>query len=247
MGWQERRNRVARLLLGSLQQRQREMGQRMQQGGRMMQRQASQGHSQPCRRQQPGCLPTATAAAAARAAVMVSSQGSRRQAAMRERIVARTAAAKTNRPGSWVQRAHGRCRWWAQQTMYLPRQVHHCVHCGMLDCLLRLGCLLHAPQWCVRAKHDGLPCAAGVPTASQVLNNGCLTCAADLWALGCVIYQMLSGRPPFKSLSGAGRVALLLACPCGFLPILWIASCGAHAVAMPAWLPSHACRSSLSA
>ncbi|EFN52977.1 hypothetical protein CHLNCDRAFT_36647 [Chlorella variabilis] len=33
----------------------------------------------------------------------------------------------------------------------------------------------------------------------EILNNRAVTCAADLWALGCVVYQMLAGRPPFKS------------------------------------------------
>ncbi|KAL6773846.1 hypothetical protein ACKKBG_A22740 [Auxenochlorella protothecoides x Auxenochlorella symbiontica] len=33
----------------------------------------------------------------------------------------------------------------------------------------------------------------------EVLGNRAVTPAADLWALGCVLYQMLVGRPPFKS------------------------------------------------
>jgi 3-phosphoinositide dependent protein kinase-1 len=35
----------------------------------------------------------------------------------------------------------------------------------------------------------------------EVLNNTGITYASDLWALGCIIYQMLAGRPPFKAAS----------------------------------------------
>jgi serine/threonine protein kinase len=35
----------------------------------------------------------------------------------------------------------------------------------------------------------------------EILNNERVTCAADLWALGCVVYQMMIGRAPFKAMS----------------------------------------------
>lgn len=38
----------------------------------------------------------------------------------------------------------------------------------------------------------------GVP---QVLGNEPASYAADLWALGCILYQMLVGKPPFKGAS----------------------------------------------
>ncbi len=35
----------------------------------------------------------------------------------------------------------------------------------------------------------------------EVLRNEPLSCAADLWALGCVLHQLLAGRPPFQAAS----------------------------------------------
>lgn len=32
----------------------------------------------------------------------------------------------------------------------------------------------------------------------QVLSNEEVGTAVDLWALGCIIFQMLVGKPPFK-------------------------------------------------
>eukprot|EP00775_Hariotina_reticulata_P004840 gene4840-5087_t len=32
----------------------------------------------------------------------------------------------------------------------------------------------------------------------EVLNNAGISYSCDLWAMGCIIYQMLAGRPPFK-------------------------------------------------
>ncbi|KAL3695756.1 hypothetical protein R1sor_009832 [Riccia sorocarpa] len=37
--------------------------------------------------------------------------------------------------------------------------------------------------------------------APEVLNSKPVSTSADMWALGCVLYQMLEGRPPFKAAS----------------------------------------------
>ena len=35
----------------------------------------------------------------------------------------------------------------------------------------------------------------------QALEAGPITYAVDLWSLGCVLYQMLVGKPPFRAAS----------------------------------------------
>ena len=34
--------------------------------------------------------------------------------------------------------------------------------------------------------------------APEVLENESCSCAVDLWALGCIIFQMVAGEPPFR-------------------------------------------------
>ncbi len=60
-------------------------------------------------------------------------------------------------------------------------------------CTLGTGCVIHSlSRVCTTTAEYVSP---------EVLNNTGINYASDLWALGCIIYQMLAGRPPFKGKS----------------------------------------------
>jgi serine/threonine protein kinase len=48
----------------------------------------------------------------------------------------------------------------------------------------------------------------------QVLSNEAVSSAVDLWALGCIIFQMLVGKPPFKVQAGLPALPKHAACIC---------------------------------
>ncbi|XP_067646581.1 3-phosphoinositide-dependent protein kinase 1 isoform X2 [Eurosta solidaginis] len=50
----------------------------------------------------------------------------------------------------------------------------------------------------------------------EVLQNGHITPAADLWALGCIVYQMISGLPPFRGSNDYVIFKEILACDLDF-------------------------------
>ncbi|XP_053954577.1 3-phosphoinositide-dependent protein kinase 1 isoform X2 [Anastrepha ludens] len=50
----------------------------------------------------------------------------------------------------------------------------------------------------------------------EVLQNGPISPAADLWALGCIVYQMISGLPPFRGSNDYVIFKEILACDLDF-------------------------------
>ncbi|XP_037950154.1 3-phosphoinositide-dependent protein kinase 1 [Teleopsis dalmanni] len=50
----------------------------------------------------------------------------------------------------------------------------------------------------------------------EVLQNGIISPAADLWAVGCILYQMISGLPPFRGTNDYAIFKEILACDLEF-------------------------------
>lgn len=66
-----------------------------------------------------------------------------------------------------------------------------------------------------------LRCAAAVPVqAPEVIMRRGTTRAADYWALGVLIFEMLVGDPPFKSLTGVLLFAKVQPALCLMPPLL---------------------------
>lgn len=86
---------------------------------------------------------------------------------------------------------------------------HQEVVCGVLLCCRRVQGRCCAGLCCVpstvhhipphiAAPHDASFVGTAEYTAPETLAGHPPTPAVDLWALGCVVYQMLTGTPPFK-------------------------------------------------
>jgi len=104
------------------------------------------------------------------------------------------------------------CRFFAAEVVlileYLKKQ--HLVHRDLKPENLMLtgdGHVKLVDFGCVRdltaPKHDESQRRASFVGTSdyvppETLNNEDITCAADLWGLGCLIFQMLTGTPPFR-------------------------------------------------
>lgn len=71
-----------------------------------------------------------------------------------------------------------------------------------------------APRYCRKRKGSFVGTAQYV--SPEVLKNGPITPAADLWALGCIIYQMISGLPPFRGNNEYFIFREILACKLDF-------------------------------
>ena len=82
---------------------------------------------------------------------------------------------------------HKRRLWWGRPTMWRPR-------CALVEpAAATVSCATAASliSWEL----------APATRCTQTLANESATYAVDLWALGCILFHMLTGQPPFKAAS----------------------------------------------